>query len=439
MISGLPWGLAVSSGVNTYLPLFLLALFARYSHLVHLSPRFEFLVSDQAVLVLGLLAACEILAQKFPVLDNLWDFAHTLLRPIAGALAAGATLNTDRAFEIVVAMLTGGTLAAAAHSAKSSIRLMSTSKSFGTANFILSLGEDAAVVTGTLLSVYAPWVMLGVVLLFVLIFALIGPRLARTLLFNLHMVAGSFAWLWGRFFPAPVPARLQESLLELAPDLLQTLSAQLESGEQVLGVLTGWKRSPRGPWRSWLLVTSRRLLLVERRLFRIPKVQPIAYSDLLVARYRSVGLFSKIDLLTRHNETFTSAKPTGLLAPWLLKKSVNSRAYPVELTAGLLRWIHGSPPFPADFVAKMSSAGTDPLGSAPKRPPPGLLLLFRNPVNFLADKFLDESSPLEDAFGILNHVGVPTKVSSRVRRLESKRVLILAKYIFDASDLASPA
>ena len=143
MVSGLPWGLALSSGVNTYLPLFLLALFARFGHVIHVSSRFTWLVSDQAILILGLLALCEILAQKFPVLDNLWDFLHTLLRPMAGAVAAGATLSTNNAFEIAVAMLMGGTLAAAAHSTKSSLRLMSTSKSFGAANFALSLVEDA--------------------------------------------------------------------------------------------------------------------------------------------------------------------------------------------------------------------------------------------------------------------------------------------------------
>src|ERR1035438_5907146 len=93
MISGLPWGLALSSGVNTYLPLFLLALYARFGHVIHLSPRFAWLASDQALVVLGGLTLCEILAQKLPVLDNIWDFLHTLLRPIAGALAAGATSN----------------------------------------------------------------------------------------------------------------------------------------------------------------------------------------------------------------------------------------------------------------------------------------------------------------------------------------------------------
>jgi hypothetical protein len=53
MSLGLPWGLALTSGVNTYLPLFLLALFARYTHLVNLSPRFQWLVSEQALVILG--------------------------------------------------------------------------------------------------------------------------------------------------------------------------------------------------------------------------------------------------------------------------------------------------------------------------------------------------------------------------------------------------
>ncbi len=311
MTSGLPWGLALVSGVNTYLPLFLLALFARYSHLVHLSPRFEFLTSDASIVILGLLALCEILAQKFPVLDNVWDFLHTLLRPLAGAFVAGATLDTNRAFEIVVAMLMGGTLAAAAHAAKSSVRLMSTSKTFGSANLILSLGEDVAVVSGTLLAVYAPWVMLGVVVVFVLVFALVGPRLLRTLSYDLSIVAGWLGWLCGRIFGSPKARGLQESLLEMTPEHLETLRAQLEPGEEFHGALTGWRRSGRGPRAGWLLVTSRRLLLFERRLFRSPRLQAITYPDITVARLRNLGLLSKLELLTRQNESLTISLRRG--------------------------------------------------------------------------------------------------------------------------------
>ena len=164
MTSGLPWGLALSSGVNTYLPLFLLALFARFGHVVHLSPRFAWLASDQAIFILGALALVRSSPRNSRCSTMSGTFFTRLLRPIAGAVASGATLNTNNAAEIAVAMVMGGTLAAAAHSTKSSLRLMSTSKSFGATNFAISLGEDAGVLTTTLLSVYAPWVMLVIVI-----------------------------------------------------------------------------------------------------------------------------------------------------------------------------------------------------------------------------------------------------------------------------------
>lgn len=305
MISGLPWGLALSTGFNTYLPLLLVALIARFGDRVTLAQEFKWLTSDQTIFILGVLAVCEVLAQKFPVVDNAWDFVHTLLRPLAGGLAAGATSGTHQAFELILAMLVGGTLAAAGHSTKSGLRLMSTSKSFGTTNLVLSLGEDAAVVAGTLLSVYAPWVMLGVVVLFVVIFALVGPRIFRALWFNLRVGAAWFSWLWARILRRPLPADLRESLLEASPDRLRSLGEILESGEELLGALNGWRRSGRGPRASWLLITSRRLVWVERRIFGRSRTQDLPYADLAVARCRNLGFFAKLDLLTRQNESYS--------------------------------------------------------------------------------------------------------------------------------------
>jgi hypothetical protein len=301
-------GLALASGVNTYLPLFAMTLFARFSGMVYIAPRFQWLTSDEAIVILGILCACEILAQKFPVADNIWDFAHTLLRPVAGALAAGATLNAGDVPGLILVMLTGATLATAAHSAKSSLRLVSTSKSFGIANPILSLGEDAAVVGGTLLSVFAPWLMLGLVLIFAVVFALVGPWLGRTLWFDLQIVAGWLKWLVGRIFRAPLPSTLRESLLDLPPTRLRMLSAHLEPGEELLGALAGWKRS-RGPRRCWLLVAPRRLLFVERRVIRKHKVSVVAYSDLVAVRERNLGPYVKLGFLDCRHESFTLHLP----------------------------------------------------------------------------------------------------------------------------------
>jgi len=309
MSIGLPWGLALASGVNTYLPLFLMALFARFSHLVHVSPHFQWLISDEALVVLGLLAACEILAQKLPALDNVWDFVHTLLRPLAGALAAGATLPADGAFEQVLTMFVGGTLATAAHSAKSSVRLLSTSKTLGLGNPILSLVEDIAVVAGTLAAVYAPWLMLVVVLFFALVFTLLAPWLVRTLLYDLQILAGWFAWLWGKAIRAPQPRDLRESLLEVNPGQLRTLAGLVAPGQELLGALSGWKRSGWGPRRAWLLVASDRWLLVQRRWLRKPAVQALSHRELVFVRNRDSLLVAKLELLTRQNESITLHLP----------------------------------------------------------------------------------------------------------------------------------
>jgi len=338
MVSGLPWGLALSSGVNTYLPLFLVAVLARYTEVIRLSPRFEFLASDAAILTLGILAASEILAEKVPVLDNLWDFVHTLLRPVAGAVAAGAVSGTDQTLGLILTMLFGGTLATAAHSAKASLRVVSTSKSFGVANPILSLGEDVAAVTGTLLSVYAPWVMLGIVLLFVLVFALIGPRLLRTLAFNLAIVFAWFKWLGCKVIRARPPYDLRESLLDLPPDRLSELSKQLEPAEELWGALTGWKRSGHGPRRSTLLVTPRRLVLVERRRLRKPRIESLPYTDLTLARHRNLVLLSRVQFLTRRNESlnFTLRRTHGGFGAAAVEK--------IRTAAGLGEAVVKSPP-----------------------------------------------------------------------------------------------
>ncbi len=344
MSIGLPMGLALASGVNTYLPLFGLALFARFSHVVEVSPRFQWLVSDQAIVILAILTGCEILAEKFPGLDNVWDFVHTLLRPVAGALAAGATLSTDRVFETLLVMLTGASLATAAHSAKSGLRLVSTSKSLGIANPILSVVDDVAVVGATLLSLYAPWVMLVIVVLCVAVLALMGPPLLRLLRFNLSVLAGWLKWLAGRGRRGPRPHELRQTLLDLAPDRLRSLSAALAPGEELLAVLSGWKRSGWGPRQAWLLITPRRLVLAERRLLRNPKLQATLHNEVALLIDRESLLLARWEYVTRQNQSvrLLIPKPQAVLA---------------RLAAGRVRQFAGlSDPTATPSPAKLAAA-----------------------------------------------------------------------------------
>jgi hypothetical protein len=299
MTIGLPMGLAMASGLNTYLPLLLLSVFARYASVVHVGPKFQWLVADETILVLSILVLTEILADKFPGLDHVWDFVHTLLRPVAGALAAGATISTDNMLETALAMLMGGSLASAAHAAKATVRLVSTTKSFGAANPVLSVVEDVTSLVASLLAVFAPWLMAVIGVLFLLIVALLGPPLWRTMRFKLGAVLGGLKWCGRKLVGAPPPADLQASLPEIPPAELRSLRALLEPGEELLGALKGWRRRGWGPRRNVLLLTTRRLLLVERRFPGRLKTQPLSYERLQLVRSHGALLIPRLEIMNR--------------------------------------------------------------------------------------------------------------------------------------------
>ena len=302
MSIGLPMGLAMASGLNTYLPLLLLSLLARFGNVAHVSSKFQWLVSDQTIIVLSILVVCEVLADKFPGLDHVWDFIHTLLRPVAGALAAGATVSTDNILETALVMLLGGSLATAAHTAKATVRIASTTKSLGFANPILSIVEDITSLVATLVAVYAPWLMAVIGVLFIVTILLLGPPLWRTLRFNLGTLGGGLRWCARKILGAPSPQDLSTSVLEIAPRQLRRLRASLANGEELLGALQGWRRTGWGPRRTWLLITSLQMVLADRRFPGRIRTQVIPYSDAQVIRERASILVSRLEILTRQKQ-----------------------------------------------------------------------------------------------------------------------------------------
>src|SRR5208282_4148681 len=110
------------------------------------------------------------------------------------------------------------------------------SKSYGAANFAISLGEDAGVLTTTLLSVYAPWVMLAIVIVFVVLFAFLGPRLMRNLAFDLYIAGSALGGFFRWIFRRKHPTNLKESLLAITPERLEMFTHLLERNEELLGV-----------------------------------------------------------------------------------------------------------------------------------------------------------------------------------------------------------
>ena len=178
---GTPYGLALASGIDAYIPLLSYAVCVRFFHLFKVNPSLAFITQDWFMIILVILALADLFADKIPVVDHVWDAIHTVLRPVTGAMVAAAASNQTSGAALLLPIIFGGTLAGMAHTTKAATRLTSTATTAGIANVGISIAEDIAVVIATLLSLFAPVIMVIVVVLFVIIFLAVVPRLLRML------------------------------------------------------------------------------------------------------------------------------------------------------------------------------------------------------------------------------------------------------------------
>lgn len=168
--------LAACAGFRAFLPLLAVGLAGRME-LIPLGERFGWLAGGPALLVLGTAVVAEVVADKVPVVDHFLDLVATVVRPLAGAVAMAAPLvSVDPLTALVIGAVVGGTVAGGVHVAKSQTRLLSTASTGGAANPLLSLGEDALALVGSLAAILVPAVAVVVVLAVAL---WVGRRLAR--------------------------------------------------------------------------------------------------------------------------------------------------------------------------------------------------------------------------------------------------------------------
>lgn len=123
---GTTLGLGVSSGLNLYAAVFGMGLALRLGWM-HLAPGLEtlaWLSHPIVLLVAGFLYVIEFLADKIPLVETVWDFFHTFIRPVGAALLAskafGGTISESS--EIALVLLAGGA-SLATHAGKSGLRV----------------------------------------------------------------------------------------------------------------------------------------------------------------------------------------------------------------------------------------------------------------------------------------------------------------------------
>lgn len=162
LIACIGMGLAASSGLNTFLPLLMLSVAAKYSLFgIHLSESYMWLVSDTALWALALATLFEVLADKVPAVDHFLDTVGIIARPTAGTLAASSVITgMDPALATMVGLAIGAPVALSFHAVKAGTRTVSTATTLGLGNPILSFIEDAfaffLVIISFLLPILAP-------------------------------------------------------------------------------------------------------------------------------------------------------------------------------------------------------------------------------------------------------------------------------------------
>ncbi|MGE0041469.1 MAG: DUF4126 domain-containing protein [Vicinamibacterales bacterium] len=156
-------GFSLAAGVNLYATVAVLGLAARYQW-VALPPQYQVFADPWVIGIALALYAVEFVADKVPWVDTVWDAAHTVIRPLGGALVAVTALGEASPALMALMAVTGGTVAAGSHLAKAGTRVAVNASPEPFSNWAVSLGEDAFVVTLGLLALSHPLAALAVTL-----------------------------------------------------------------------------------------------------------------------------------------------------------------------------------------------------------------------------------------------------------------------------------
>jgi len=175
------------SGLNTYATVGFLGLFGKIGWLT-LPDELHPLTNPIVFGVALFLYLVEFVADKIPAFDTVWDGVHTFIRIPAGAILAWAAVGAVSPELKVVAALVGGSLAFSAHATKASIRASANLSPEPFSNWFLSISEDITVLLSIYLMFHHPYLMLGILAVFLLFFIWFIPKIWR-----------SFRWMWRQF------------------------------------------------------------------------------------------------------------------------------------------------------------------------------------------------------------------------------------------------
>ncbi len=301
-------GVPFLAGINLYMTVLILGLVARFTNGI-LGAEFDIFANWWIIGIAAVLTVIEFIADKIPAIDNIWDTVHSFIRTPGGMVIAGIIASGSDPVWVVAAVLVGGVVSFTAHGTKSSFRAATTQAAAGHGNMAVSVAEDIFTFGGALLAVFAPTVLAGIVIAFMIALVFFGPKIVRSLRINTtsyfyalrNMYYIVRRWLDDEFEPKRKPVKLPAA----ADNLIEVYNPQ-----HIARVVIG---KPFRRRMGWLLVWDDHIALVKQNAFT--KQRKIYYFDELVAATLKKGWVNdRLKLVTEdakniHIATFKGKAP----------------------------------------------------------------------------------------------------------------------------------
>lgn len=173
-------GVAYAAGINVPATVAILGLAQQRGWIGHLPAGLDVVANPWIIALAGFLYAIEFLITLLPGLASLWETVQSVVRPVAAAVLAAATVYHLDPIMVVPAVLLGGGLAATTHGTKLGLRYAVDTSPEPITNAIANLAELTTIASIALLVWRHPFITLGVALALLVILILLVRRIVRT-------------------------------------------------------------------------------------------------------------------------------------------------------------------------------------------------------------------------------------------------------------------
>ncbi|MFZ1410701.1 MAG: DUF4126 domain-containing protein [Micropruina sp.] len=142
-----------ASGINAYATVLIIGLLGRFTTVEGIPEGFQ---RTDVLIVMGILALVEFVADKVPYVDSVWDGISTVIRPVAGAVIGALLAGASGDLTAITLASVGGVTALISHLNKAGLRLAINTSPEPVTNITASLAGDLSVAGVVTLAVLNP-------------------------------------------------------------------------------------------------------------------------------------------------------------------------------------------------------------------------------------------------------------------------------------------